>query len=175
VFILEISGLILFDSHKSEDERGLFRKVYAETDPNIKFDMREIFYSVSKPGVFRGMHLQTASSKSGRVITLIEGEIIDVFIDLRDSSQTFLNVKEIPWTSDDKLGAIFIPPGVAHGFFAVKRSTLIYSSDNNHVQSLDSGVSIDSLEVSFKSKIETISKRDQSLPSLDQWTKNSVE
>lgn len=171
--LLEINGVILFDSLPSKDNRGLFRKVYSSKNTHMDFDLCEIFFSESEPGVFRGMHLQTSDSESGRIISLIDGEVIDVLIDLRLSSTTHLNVMEILWTPSSPHGAIFVPPGVAHGFLAIRKSLLVYASDKNHVPSLDSGVNIQSLSVSFKSEIKNISERDQMLPSVHDWIKGT--
>jgi dTDP-4-dehydrorhamnose 3,5-epimerase-like enzyme len=170
---LEINGVILFDSLPSKDNRGLFRKVYSSKNTHMDFNLREIFFSESESGVFRGMHLQTSDSESGRIISLIDGEVIDVLIDLRVSSTTHLNVMEILWTTDSSHGAIYVPPGVAHGFLAISKSLLVYASDKNHVPSLDSGVNILSLSVSFKSEIKNISERDQMLPSVHDWIKGT--
>ena len=70
---MNIEGVQFIESEKIHDVRGSFRKVFVDTQGEINFHLKEIFYSESSAGVFRGMHLQTGHSASGRIISLLKG------------------------------------------------------------------------------------------------------
>jgi dTDP-4-dehydrorhamnose 3,5-epimerase len=79
--------------------------------------------SVSKIGVFRGLHLQNPNPQS-KIVRVLRGAIMDVFIDMRGWSPTFLkwghHSLSAPWE------ALFIPAGYAHGFLSVDSDTLVH-------------------------------------------------
>ena len=165
------SGVYFQKSSTYLDGRGSFRKTFTKDSQNQVgiFELAEIFYSVSKPGVFRGMHLQTKRSASLRCVTLISGQVQDVLLDLRQESKTYLQKVVFDWSDKDEISSIIIPPGVAHGFLAIEESTLVYASNNHHDPSLDTGVNPFSLDLPFLEQIQEISDRDRSLPDISRW------
>jgi dTDP-4-dehydrorhamnose 3,5-epimerase len=170
------SGVHFQKSSTHLDGRGSFRKTFAKDSQNqeIFFELAEIFYSVSKPGVFRGMHLQAKSSASMRCVTIISGRVQDVLLDLRKESETYLQKVVLDWSDNDEISSIIIPPGVAHGFLALEESTLVYASNNPHDPSLDTGVNPFSLDLPFLDEIQEISDRDRSLPDISRWISSEL-
>jgi dTDP-4-dehydrorhamnose 3,5-epimerase len=74
------------------DNRGSFVKMYssASFEPkHLSLQFHELFYSVSKKGVIRGMHFQNPPFDQAKLVTVIEGSIIDVIVDLRTKAPTF--------------------------------------------------------------------------------------
>ena len=169
---MNIEGVQFLESEKIHDLRGSFRKVFVDSDGEINFRLKETFYSESSAGVFRGMHLQIGRFASGRIISLLKGEVTDLLIDLRDSSRTFKNLIEFDWGSNSRIGAIYVPSGVAHGFLAHTDTLMMYQSDNLYNAEFDSGVNIHSLPVKLIGKIKTMSERDASLPDLAAWDRS---
>jgi dTDP-4-dehydrorhamnose 3,5-epimerase len=165
------SGVHFNKSSTHLDKRGSFRKSFTNNSQNqIEiFELVEIFYSVSKPGVFRGMHLQTKSSASMRCVTIISGRVQDVLLDLRKESKTYLEKIVFDWSDNDEVSSIVIPPGVAHGFLALEESTLVYASNNSYDPNLDTGVNPFSLDLPFLAENLEISERDRSLPDISRW------
>lgn len=165
------SGVYFQKSSTHLDGRGSFRKSFAKDSqvPVEIFELAEIFHSVSKPGVFRGMHLQTKRSASLRCVTIISGRVQDVLLDLRVESKTYLQKVVFDWSYKDEVASIIIPPGVAHGFLAIEESTLVYASNNHHDSNLDTGVNPFSLDLPFLKEIHEISDRDRSLPDISRW------
>ena len=92
-----------------KDNRGYFRELLLEKKINKRFPFKVM--SFSKKKVLRGLHLQT-NNPQGKLVTVIKGSILDVVVDLRKKSKTFLKHYKIV-LSDENSTSIFIPPGFA--------------------------------------------------------------
>ena len=173
---MTINDVLFMKSNIYTDNRGEFRKSFnnLQLEPQIDFRLAESFYSISKPGVFRGMHLQTQKSASFRSISLVTGQVIDVLIDLRSDSETFLKVQHFNWDSTGDISSILVPPGVAHGFLAIQKAILFYASDKPHDPEHDTGVNPMTIDLPFLSDIQEISERDLALPSISSWTLGDI-
>lgn len=173
---MTIKDVLFLKSNVHSDERGVFRKSFnnLQLESQIDFRLAETFYSISKPGVFRGMHLQIHNSASFRSISLVTGRVIDVLIDLRSNSKTFLKVQHFNWDSTGDISSILVPPGVAHGFFAMEEAILVYASDKPHDPERDTGVNPMTIDLPFLTDIQEISKRDLALPSISSWASGEI-
>lgn len=173
---MTIKDVIFLRSPVHVDHRGTFRKTFSVSQfaDKVDFDLAEVFFSVSKPGVFRGMHLQTKKSASLRCITLTSGRVVDVLLDLRPDSASFLEISHFEWVSGDEVSSILIPPGVAHGFLALEEATLVYVSNNPHDSMTDTGVNPLTLDLPFLNRAFEISERDLSLPGISAWSKGEL-
>ena len=108
----KFEGLYLFEKKTYPDNRGFFRELYLEKFLKKKFIFDAM--SFSKKNVLRGLHIQTAQPQ-GKLITVFQGRIFDVALDLRKKSKTFGKIfKTI--LSDKRNQSIYIPAGFAHGF-----------------------------------------------------------
>jgi len=107
------------------DERGYFQEIIhkvkypAEIQPEAGISQVSISYSVRD--TLRGMHL----SKYSKHVTVLHGKICDVMCDLRADSPTFRRWAIVELSQDNKQ-QVFIPPGVAHGFYCSENSTVLY-------------------------------------------------
>lgn len=102
------------------DKRGFFQENFKK---NIyKFNTVFSALSFSNKNVIRGLHLQVRKQQK-ILLTLVEGKIFDVCLDLRKNSKTFgkkfINILK-------KGDTIFIPKGFAHGFEAIKNNSLVF-------------------------------------------------
>jgi len=165
----EIAGVQHFSSKSAEDLRGSFHKLYSsEWGSHPLMTTQEIFYSDSRSGVLRGMHLQIRESLNDRIISVLSGKIFDVLLDLRVDSPTFLSY-QISELSADHMTTIYVPAGVAHGFQALEQSRTLYSSSKSHNPLNDVGVNALSLGIDWPIKPEILSLRDANLPSISEW------
>ena len=82
--------------------------------------------SLSKKNVLRGLHFQIKKPQ-GKLISVIKGEIFDVAVDLRKNSKSYGKHFSIR-LSEKNCTSVFIPPGVAHGFLALKKENIVCSS-----------------------------------------------
>lgn len=80
--------------------------------------------SVSHKGVFRGFHLQIGANEQAKNVRVLRGSVLDLVIDLRPTSATFLLLDQLSLTGRDK-SEIHIPAGCAHGFLALEDETIL--------------------------------------------------
>ncbi len=110
------------------DDRGSFTEVFDEQYADIIYPSGLEFVqdniSISKKGVFRGLHIQLGE-KQGKLVTCMYGLVTDFVVDLRPCSPTYKH-----WASEKLSGntkdQIYIPPGFAHGFYAHKEDSIVH-------------------------------------------------
>jgi dTDP-4-dehydrorhamnose 3,5-epimerase len=115
--------------------------------------------SSSKRGVLRGMHAQV---NQWQLVTLLEGTIHDVLLDINPSSETFGRSSSIQLSSQ-KINQILIKPGIAHGYYVEsQRALILYGSSINYEESPQIGISWDSDELlnHWPKRNVILSKRD---------------
>tara|TARA_Y100000816_G_scaffold95781_1_gene66500 strand:- start:127 stop:666 length:540 start_codon:yes stop_codon:yes gene_type:complete len=123
-----LSGIIIIDSEEFKDERGTFSEKFnlkkfrkISTRRNINFVQDNI--SVSKKGVFRGLHFQHKFPQA-KLISVLSGEILDIVVDLRISSKSFGDWASYKISKKNNK-QLFIPEGFAHGFLSLTDNTKI--------------------------------------------------
>ena len=89
---LEIPDVIIVECKSFSDGRGFFLESFKESDfvsngINTKFVQDNI--SNSKKGTVRGLHYQVGEKAQGKLCQVIEGEVLDVAVDIRFGSSTF--------------------------------------------------------------------------------------
>lgn len=80
--------------------------------------------SKSKNRTFRGMHWQLPPFEQGKLVTVLDGKIVDYVVDLRRSSASFGELLKFELDSDS-MSSLWVPPGFAHGFEALLDDTLV--------------------------------------------------
>jgi dTDP-4-dehydrorhamnose 3,5-epimerase len=164
-----IFGVTYLNSTTTEDERGSFTKVFSALDQNLSsFSAAEVFYSESRKGVIRGMHLQVNDSENERLILIASGLIQDVLLDLRPKSATYLNFQSKILSPRDT-STVYVPAGVAHGFLALEDSVTFYLSSKEYDQQSDKGIDSLSCGIHWNLNDAIRSPRDQTLPKLSDW------
>ena len=169
-----IDGCFLIKSDSHFDLRGNFTKVYSESifnknGINVKFN--ECFYSKSSKDTLRGMHFQEGPYGVGKLIYCVEGEILDVFLDIRIKSKTFGLFESIS-LSDDSGNALFLPDGIAHGFLTKSSSSIVcYMQTGEYIKSADSGILWNSFGMNWDCADPILSDRDKSFIKLSEYKK----
>jgi dTDP-4-dehydrorhamnose 3,5-epimerase len=126
-YVEEISGLQLVRLQGYGDDRGRFMETFRkEWFPQRSWDRVQINRSDSKKGVLRGLHYHHQQIDYWYVI---EGVLRAAVVDIRPNSATYLNTITIEMGGENNIG-LFIPSGVAHGFYAITDVTLTYVIDN---------------------------------------------
>jgi len=116
----DLEGLIVIDSDLFQDDRGYFREIYHLNkfeELNVNFVQDN--FSYSHKNVLRGLHYQL-NNPQGKLVTVVEGEIFDVAVDIRQKSPTFGKWYGINLSSENRK-QIYIPPGYAHGFCVLSK------------------------------------------------------
>lgn len=163
-----MKGVIELNVNTIDDIRGSFTKLLPPeiNGEKLNFILKDVFTTFSNKGVVRGMHLQTGSSSNTRLIFVLHGVAFDQIIDLREDSETYLEIQRRSLSADDGIG-LLVPPGVAHGFQAIEPTQMLYLSDKEHNVALDRGVNALSAPFDWPNPISEISTRDANLPTLD--------
>ena len=141
---LAIPDVLLIEPKMFGDERGFFFESFNqerfEKAVGKKINFVQDNHSKSVKGVLRGLHYQLSPKAQGKLVRVIQGEVFDVAVDLRQSSPTFGKwVGEI--ISADNKKQLWIPEGFAHGFLSLSdtaeflyKTTDFYSPE--HEQSI---------------------------------------
>lgn len=140
---LRIPDLLLIEPEIFGDERGFFFESFNhERFKKVvgrEFEFVQDNHSKSVKGVLRGLHYQIPPKAQGKLVRVIQGEVFDVAVDLRQSSPTFGKwVGEILSASNKK--QMWIPEGFAHGFLTLSdtaeflyKTTDFYSKEHERV------------------------------------------
>lgn len=130
----EIEGVFIIEPHLFEDERGYFCESFNEehfrklTGINTRFVQDN--ESCSTTGVVRGLHFQLPPSAQSKIVRCSQGEIMDVAVDIRRGSPTFLKSVSVILSGENHR-QLFIPRGFAHGFVVRRGDALVhYKCDN---------------------------------------------
>ena len=124
---LALEGAVLVRMEPHRDERGLFARSYCAREfaaAGLPTHWPQMNVSGSRrAGTLRGMHLQRPPHAEPKLVRCTRGAALDVIIDLRPASPSFR--QHLALTLDAAAGdALYIPPGVAHGF-----QTLVDATD----------------------------------------------
>jgi dTDP-4-dehydrorhamnose 3,5-epimerase len=139
-----INGLEILERRKFLDERGSFERVFSEkfnslTTENFKIADINLSKTMLK-GTVRGMHYQSGAAAETKLVTCVSGSLIDVVIDVRFDSSSYLKIFSIKLEGEDPL-TLKIPKGCAHGFQSQENDTqLLYLVDNYYSNSDQRGI-----------------------------------
>ena len=113
--------LYIIKTNKFDDYRGFLKETYHHKIFKKKF----IFdiMSFSKKDVLRGLHLQTKKPQA-KFITVTDGKILDVAVDLRKKSKTFGKYFSIIMSKESDF-SLYIPEGFAHGFLCLSKNCTV--------------------------------------------------
>jgi dTDP-4-dehydrorhamnose 3,5-epimerase len=120
--------------------------------------------------VLRGLHYQLPPYTQAKLVRVIEGNVLDVAVDMRKSSPTFGQHVSLELTAQNKY-QFFIPHGFAHGFIVLSDSaTFAYKVDNYYAPEHDRGIAFDDKELKIDWQLLAeelqLSDKDRALPSL---------
>lgn len=132
--------------------------------------------SRSTGGVLRGLHFQKRKPQ-GKLVTVTQGEVFDVAVDLRPNSSTFGKYESIVLTGENKI-QFYIPPGFAHGFCVLSDSADFQYKCTDFYDPSDEGGLIwndKTVDINWPIEEPKLSDKDKILPSLEQIAKNLKE
>ncbi|MEW7279401.1 dTDP-4-dehydrorhamnose 3,5-epimerase [Aquimarina sp. 2201CG1-2-11] len=157
-----------------EDERGTFfesftKKAFEEVS-GLKIHFVQDNQSASRRGVLRGLHFQTGEYAQTKLVRVVQGEVLDVVVDLRPGSKTFR--KHFSIVLNDKNNTqLFVPRGFAHGYITLSKNAIFaYKCDNYYHKESESGIRYDDPNLSIDWKLDVseiqLSSKDKELPFL---------
>lgn len=123
----ELSGLVIVEPKVFGDARGFFYELYnqqryAECGLDLAFVQDNV--SFSRRGTLRGLHYQNPRAQ-GKVVSVLQGEVFDVAVDVRRGSPTFGRWHGVSLSAENKR-LFYVPPGFAHGFVVVSDTALFH-------------------------------------------------
>ena len=123
-----LEGIVEITQKEFQDDRGSFMESFNSKQFNNSLKKNITFVqdnlSISKKGVFRGLHFQYEFPQA-KLVSVLSGEILDIVVDLRKSSKTFGDWCTFEISSKNNK-QIFIPEGFAHGFLALQDDTKVF-------------------------------------------------
>lgn len=164
-----IPGVYEIEMFHAGDERGSFTKSFHRQtleSHGLNGDFRESFFSVSSPGVIRGMHFQLPPHDHQKLVYCNRGALIDVILDLRNGSPAYGKSAAFELTEQNHK-ALYIPTGIAHGFKVLKEKTMMtYLTGTEHAPQHDAGIRYDSFGFDWSEPDAILSPRDLDFPAL---------
>ncbi|SCX93988.1 dTDP-4-dehydrorhamnose 3,5-epimerase [Nonlabens sp. Hel1_33_55] len=170
----EIEGCFLLEPNIIKDERGFFMESFNqqkfEALTGVKMAFVQDNMSHSTYGVIRGMHAQAGEHAQAKLVSVLQGEVLDVAVDIRKESATYGKVVTA-LLNDVNRHQLFVPRGCLHGFAVLsKQATFFYKCDNFYNKASEIGVKYDdsSLHIDWKIPADQhiISSKDADLPIL---------
>ena len=163
--------ILIFSLRKKIDKRGFFKEIYSKKILLEKINFVQDNHSYSKKkNTFRGFHYQLKPFSQSKLIYVIKGEILDIVLDIRKKSKTFMKIFKIRLkASDNKL--LFVPKGFAHGFLTLSDDTeVFYKVDNFFSKKHEKGINVKDPKLKIFDKLFLkkliLSKKDKMLPYL---------
>lgn len=177
-----IAGAFVITPEPVEDERGSFARIWCESEfaaHGIQGSIAQASLSHNlRAGTVRGMHFSMVPAREGKLVRCQNGRILDVIVDLRADQPSYL--RQFAIELDDRgHGALYIPPGVAHGFQTLVDDTdVIYMMTQAYRPELAAGVRHDdpAFDIRWPLPVSVISPRDRDYPDFDpaQWARRST-
>jgi dTDP-4-dehydrorhamnose 3,5-epimerase len=167
-----IDGAALVRIEPNADSRGFFARTFcvqefAAAGLPTAVVQASLSYN-ERPGTVRGLHFQWPPQE-GKLVRCIRGRLYDVLLDLRPVSPTYLQHIGVTLDEDNRV-AVFIPPGIAHGFQTLLPHTeVLYQMTDKYAPALAAGVRWNDPAFSVRWPIAeiVISERDAGYPDFD--------
>ena len=170
----KLKGCFIIEPKIFNDERGYFMESFNEETFQKGIGQSVHFVqdnqSFSTKGVLRGLHYQTGQFAQAKLVRVLQGEVLDVAVDIRPNSETFGHYESIILSGENQK-QFFVPRGFAHGFLVLSETaTFFYKCDNFYNKESEGGLMYNDKTVAinwqFSIKDLLISDKDKILPNL---------
>lgn len=167
----KIPGVLILEPKVFGDARGFFMETwqqqrYAGIDISGPFVQDNL--SFSSRGVLRGLHYQQPHTQ-GKLVSVIQGEVFDVAVDIRRGSATFGQWVGVSLSGDNHR-QFWIPPGFAHGFCVLSDTAYFtYKCTDVYTPRAEGGIAWNDPDISIEWPLAVrvvLSEKDQAYPRL---------
>ena len=170
-----IQDLVIINPTVFEDSRGYFFEAYNQAkfqENGIEYQFIQDNQSYSTRGVIRGLHLQINPFAQAKLVRVLEGEILDVAVDLRKNSPTYGQYFSVVLSAENKK-QLMVPHGFAHGFSVLSETaSVLYKVDQLYDKESERGIRYDdptlAIDWQLDSKEVIVSEKDLILPSFNE-------
>jgi dTDP-4-dehydrorhamnose 3,5-epimerase len=170
----KLNGAYILDLERREDSRGFFARAFCQNEfeahglktiiaqANVAFTL--------KKGTIRGMHFQFPPAAESKLVRCTRGAIVDIIVDLRPESPTYLEHIEVELT-EDNFRSLYVPERFAHGYQVLCDNTeTTYQVGEFYAPKHESGLLYNDPRLGLKwpLPVTVISEKDQKFALLDQ-------
>ncbi len=170
----KLKGAFVIDIERREDDRGFFARAFCQKEfadhglkpviaqANVAFNRRK--------GTLRGMHFQFPPHAETKLVRATRGAIVDIIVDLRPESPTWLQHVEVELSADNHR-ALYVPERFAHGYQALEDGTeTSYQVGEFYAPGTEGGLSPfdPRLGLRWPLPVSSISPKDAAWKSLDE-------
>ncbi|TRW14871.1 dTDP-4-dehydrorhamnose 3,5-epimerase family protein [Glacieibacterium frigidum] len=165
-----VEGVFVVEREVHADARGSFERTFCDAEfADAGLDFRAMQLNLSRnphAGTLRGMHYHPAPHAEAKLVQCVRGRILDVAIDLRRGSPTYLEHAAVELDARGSQ-SLFIPEGCAHGFLTLEDdSDVLYHMGSAFVAGVGAGVRWDdpAFGIAWPAAPRLISDRDAAYP-----------
>jgi dTDP-4-dehydrorhamnose 3,5-epimerase len=174
-----IKDLLIIKPRVFEDARGFFFESYSEKkfqEMGLNIQFCQDNQSKSSYGVIRGLHYQLSPHSQTKLVSVVQGSVWDVAVDLRKESATYGQWHGVELSGENKL-QFFVPKGFAHGFSVLSETAIFsYKCDDFYNTECERGFMYNDPSLNIDWKIPTgkalISEKDKKHPLFKDAEKN---
>jgi dTDP-4-dehydrorhamnose 3,5-epimerase len=170
VFETGLDGVVIVEPRIHGDERGFFQESWKSSSygaHGMPTAFVQANISRSMKGVLRGLHYQFRQPQ-GKLVSVIEGRIFDVAVDIRAGSTSFGQWAGVELSAANNR-QLYVPEGFAHGFIVLSNSALFhYHCTTEYSPEYDTAIAWNDPDIGVKWPCEpvTVSDKDQKAPRL---------
>lgn len=171
----KLEGCFILEPKVILDERGYFMESFNQNSFEKAIGQKINFVqdnqSFSSKGVLRGLHYQAGENAQSKLVRVLQGEVLDVAVDIRPESKTYGQYEAVLLTAENHK-QFFVPRGFAHGFVVLSdTATFFYKCDNFYNKESEGGIIFNdsSLKIDWLLSMNEllISEKDAMLPQLE--------
>ncbi len=171
----KLCGCYIIESKIINDGRGYFMESFNkntfQNGINQEINFVQDNQSFSTKGVLRGLHYQTGKHAQAKLVRVLQGEVLDVAVDIRPESATFGQYEAVRLSAENQR-QFFVPRGFAHGFLVLSdTATFFYKCDNFYNKESEGGLIYNDARVNIDWQFPTenllISDKDLVQPTLE--------
>lgn len=177
---LDLKGAYLIKPFFAPDERGGLIKDYNIDifgEHGIDYELKEVFYTLSKRGVIRATHFQLIKQQP-KLVRCVSGHVYDVIVDLRPDSSTYGQWRGFHLTGEN-MDSVYIPACFGHGYLVIEDSIVSYKAGEVFYGEGDSGIMYNDRDINIEwpfgliggKENLIISEKDKKLMSFKEYTK----
>lgn len=168
-----LAGAYIIEPERHEDERGYFARTFCQREFSAlglkPVVVQANLSSNKKRGALRGMHFQYPPAAETKYVRCARGAILDVIVDLRPESPTFLHHVAVELSAENQRG-LYVPERFAHGYITLMDDTeTVYMVGEYYTPGVEGGLRYDdpALGIDWPVPISVISPKDSRWPPFE--------
>lgn len=168
----KLDGVVIIEPDVFGDNRGFFMESWNKKkmeENGLYYDFVQDNHSKSTvKGTLRGIHFQKGDKAQAKLVRCVKGAVLDVAVDLRQSSPTFKQWVGVELSEKNKK-QLLIPRGFGHGFVTLTDDVeFLYKADNYYAPEADAGIRWNDPEICVEWGVENpiLSEKDKKNPFL---------